>query len=197
VTDLLGKSACEDDGADIALALETGVAVSAQRLERFLAPLRGAKKIIAAEGLLLRYLRTWLPKVKVVSLGEALSSLAPVRGNLRATDLYVIEPRAYHSDYQHLVQYYDGMRETTKCATNLDLLRIAIPATARSLPQRLGLAPANDSAHARWILRGRKITRVVVESIEDLAAFESVTGCPVVHLADVADDVKIPAGLHL
>ncbi len=196
VAALLGNAACVEDGADIALGLETGVAVSAQRRERFLTPLRGLKKIVAAEGLLLRHLRNWLPKSKIVSLGEALSSLAAVRHNLRATDLYVIEPRAYHTDYQRLVKYYDSLRAATGCATNLDLQRIAVPATARSLPQRLGLAKADDTAHARWILRGRKITRIVVESIEDLAAFESVTDCPVVHLAEVADDVKMLAGAN-
>ena len=196
VASVLDGAICADDGADIALALETGIAVSPQRLARFLAPLRGSKKIIAADGLLLRHLRNWLPKSNIVSLGEALSRLAAVRRNLRASDLYVIEPRAYHSDYQRLVKYYDRLRMATDCVTNLDLLRTAIPATARSLPQRLGLTPVDDSAHVRWILRGRNVTRIVVESVEDLAAFESVTGCAVVHLADLTDDVRIPMGRH-
>ena len=182
----------EDDGADIALALETGTTVPAQRLQRFLQPLRAAKTLIVADGLLLRELQQWLPKMQITSLGAALSSLAAVRRALRAGDLYVIEPRAYHADYQRLVKYYDALRSAAGCAVNLDLQRIAIPASARSLPQRLGLAALDDTVQVRWILLGRKITRVVVESVEDAAAFEQVSHCPVVHLADLADDGTSP-----
>ena len=98
----------EDDGPEISLALEAGAAIPEQCLERFLAPLRQMKKIIVADGLLLRHLKQWLPNSNIVSLGEALSGHAAVRRGLRATDLYVIEPRAYHSDYQRLVKHYDG-----------------------------------------------------------------------------------------
>jgi ferredoxin len=178
----------DDDGSDIALALEAGVAVPAPRLERFLQPLRGLKHIVVAEGLLLRHLRQWLPGSGIVSLGEALSGLATVRAALRASDLYVIEPRAYHADYQRLVKYYDAMRLFAGCALNLDLQRIAIPATAHSLPQRLGMAEIDDMVQTGWILHGRKVARIVVESIEDGAAFARACSHPVVHLADLADD---------
>lgn len=196
VTALLGGAGnlpiADDDGSDIALALEAEGAVPAQRLERFLRPLRGLKKIVVADGLLLRHLRQWLPGSRIISLGEALSGLAVVRGALRPGDLYVIEPRAYHADYQRLVKYYDALRSAAGCAFNLDLQRIAIPAVARSLPQKLGLETAvdtaDDSVQARWILQARKITRIVVESTEDGAAFERVSDRPVVHLAEVADD---------
>ena len=181
-------SIADDDGADIALALEAGAAVPALRLERFLQPLRGLRKIVVADGLLLRQLRLWLPRSKIVSLGEALSGLAGVRRALGAGDLYVIEPRAYHADYQRLVKHYDALRTDRGCTLNLDLQRIAIPATARSLPQRLGLAAIDDEVQARWILQGRNVTRIVVESVEDGAAFEKVSACAVVHLADLADD---------
>jgi hypothetical protein len=178
----------DDDGSDIALTLEAGVTIPAHRLERFLQPLRGLKRIVIADSLLLRHLRQWLPKSKIISLGEALSSVAAVRGALRASDLYVIEPHAYHTDYQRLVKHYDALRSATACTLNLDLQRIAIPATARSLTQRLGLAEIDDKVQTRWILHGRNITRIVVENIEDGAAFEQISGCPVVHLADLADD---------
>ncbi len=177
-----------DDGADIALALEAGVAIPAARLERFLQALRRATTIVAADGLLLRHLRIWLPRARSVGLGEALSRLPAVRGRLRASDLYVIEPRAYHADYQRLVKHYDGLRAAAACAFNLDLQRIAVPATARSLAQRLGLEAADDGVQLRWILHGRKIARVVVENLEDGAAFEQAGALPVVHLADLADD---------
>jgi ferredoxin len=178
----------DDDGSDIALALEAGAAVEAPRLERFLQPLRGLKKIVVADGMLLRHLQQWLPRSKITGVGEALSRLAALRSALRASDLYVIEPRAYHADYQRLVKYYDALCSNCGCTVNLDLQRIAIPATARNLPQRLGLAEIDDSVQAGWILHGRKITRIVVESMEDGAAFEQVSACPVVHLADLADD---------
>ena len=177
-----------DDGADIALALEAGVLVPAPRLKRFLGALRGSKRIVVADGLLLGHLRLWLPQTRLESLGVALSSLAGARRALRAGDLYVIEARAYHADYQRLVRYYDGLRSDTACTLNLDLQRIAIPATARSLPQRLGLEAIDDGVQLGWILQGRKVTRIVVERVEDGDAFAQAGGCPVVHLADLADD---------
>jgi hypothetical protein len=185
-----------DDGSDLALALETGAPVPVERFEQFLAPLRRLKKIIVADGLLLRHLKRWLPKTKIVALGEALTRIDEVRRGLRATDMYVIEPRAYHADYERLVKYYDGLRVEAGCAFNLDLQRIAIPATARSLPQRLGLTAPDDSAQGRWILHGHSIARIVVESLEDAAAFGPPGGCPVVHVADLADDEGQCEGTH-
>jgi len=178
----------DDDGGDITLALETGVSIPTLRLEQFLQPLRRLKRIVVADGLLLRQLRQWLPRSKITSIGEALSGLAAVRGTLCAGDLYVIESRAYHADYQRLVKYYDTLHRATNCVFNLDLQRIAIPATARSLAQRLGLEAIDDTVQTNWILQGRNITRIVLESMEDGAAFEQVSDCPVVHLADLADD---------
>lgn len=189
IANLLGKgealAVSSDDGADIALALEAGIDIPAQRQAAFLAPLRGRKEIIVADGLLLRHLRGCLPGVRVHSLGEALSRISGVRAGLRAGDLYVIEPRAYHSDYERLVKHYDDLRAEQGCAMNLDLQRIAIPATARSLPQQLGLAAADDDAEqGRWLLLGREIRRIVVESLEEGVALGKITGLPVVHLAE-------------
>jgi len=178
----------DDEGSDIALALEAGAALPAPRLERFLQPLRRIRNIVVADGLLLGHLRQWLPRSKIISLGEALSGLPAVRRALRAGDLYVIEPRAYHADYQRLVRYYDALRSTAGCALNLDLQRIAIPAAAHSLPQRLGMETIDDKVQTRWILQGRKIARIVTESMDDAAAFGQGSDCPVVHLADLADD---------
>jgi len=196
VADLLGGAGAMpiaiDDGTDIALALEAGAPVPARRLDQFLQPLRSLGKIVVGDGLLLRYLRLWLPRATLTSLGEALSGLTAVRRALRASDLYVIEPRAYHADYERLVKHYDGLRATAACSFNLDLQRIAIPATARSLAQRLGLEAVDNMVQARWILQGRSIERIVVENIEDADAFGRVSGLPVVHLADLADD-----GTHL
>ena len=176
---------CERDGTDIALELEAGAEISPAHLAEFLAPLRNAERVIVADGLLLRQLRVWLPAMKVQSLGEALSKLPAVRSALRKSDLYVIEPRAYHSDYERLVKHYSVLRNERGCAFNLDLQRVAIPATVQSISQRLGKAAANDDAQARWLLQGRKIGRIVVESLEDAAALARVADIPIVHLADV------------
>lgn len=186
IVSLLEASFSEDDCADVSLALEAGATIHEQCLERFVAPLRQMKKIIVADGLLLRHLKKWLPNANIVGLGEALSSHAAVRRGLRSTDLYVIEPRAYHSDYQRLVKHYDRMRAAYGCAFNLDLQRIAIPATARSLPQRLGLMASRDDGQTRWALHGRGIERIVVENVEERAALENVSGLPVVHVAELA-----------
>ena len=174
-----------DDGSDIALALEAGADIPPQRLEGFLTSLRRSAKLIVADGLLLRHLARWLPGVPLVSLGEALSSLPEVRNSLRATDLYVIEPCAYHADYQRLVKYYDDLRATRACAFNLDLQRIAIPASAPNLLQRLGLEPQDNDGQASWILHGRRILRIVVERFEDRTVFEHVSDVPVTYLADL------------
>ncbi len=187
VKSLLGAFVVDDDGADIALALETGIEIPQQRLQQFLAPLRG-RTLVAADGLLLRYLRRWLPGSRRAGLGTALSSMASVRGRLAASDLYVIEPRAYHADYERLVTYYDKLKQETGCTLNLDLQRIAIPAVAQSLPQKLGRVASDNAMQTRWILQRRKPDRIVVESLADCAAFQQVCDIPVVHLADLAKD---------
>ena len=181
-----------DGGADIALALEIGAAIPPQRIERFLAPLRLRETIVVADGLLLRQLREWLPQKRLVSLGVALSRIGTVRQRLRAGDLYVIEPRAYHAEHAKLVTYYDDLRADTGCTMNLDLQRIAIPATALNLPQRLGEQARADSEQLRWLLKGRRVARIVVECETDRRTFERDYIIPVLHLAELADDGPLP-----
>jgi heterodisulfide reductase subunit C len=184
---LLGCTPAADNGDDIALALEAGHATPAARLDEFLAPLRAATSLIVADGLLARQIKTWLPLMKFTTLGVELSSRRDLRRRLRADDLYVIEPRAFHADYARLVRHYDELRHETGCAMNLDLQRIAIPATARTLRQRLGLDAADDAGQTRWLLQGRSIARIVVEDAGDIAAFNEICDLPVVHLAELAN----------
>ncbi|MDO8788427.1 MAG: 4Fe-4S dicluster domain-containing protein [Sulfuritalea sp.] len=186
---LLGLAVFDDDGADIALALELGVEIPQQRLHGFLDSLRG-HTIVAADGLLLRQLRRWLPGSQRMGLGPALSTRAAVRSNLAPSDLYVIEPRAFHGDYERMVGYYDRLQRETGCGLSLDLQRIAIPASSSGLAQKLGLA-AGDDVQARWLLQGRKPARIVVESLADRAAFERVCDLPVVHLAELGEDPQM------
>ena len=174
-----------DDGSDIALALEAGAAIPDARLGRFLAPLHRARRLIVGDGMLIRALRRWLPGVRIESLGVAASSTAAVRNRLRASDLYVIEPRAYHADQARLVKYYDALRVSLGCGMNLDLQRLAVPTTAGSLPAQLGRSRVNARDQARWILEGREFARIVVEDLNDIAAFAAVTDKPVVHLAQL------------
>ncbi|MSQ54200.1 MAG: 4Fe-4S dicluster domain-containing protein [Betaproteobacteria bacterium] len=174
------------DSSDIALALETGTPIPPGHLARFLRNLRGAKRVVVAEGLLLRRLREWLPGMQVASLGAVLMNLAPVRSQIRRTDLYVIEPRAFHGDHANLVGHYDALRLSTGCMTNLDLQRLAIPTTASAAQRAFNLPAIDASAQARWILEGRDYERVVVEDAADCAVFAAVTDRPVVHVADLA-----------
>ena len=171
ISSLLGATACADDGEDIAHAVAAGIDVPGERLQSFLAHLSGAKSIIAEDGLWMRALRAWLPGVRLAGLGEALGKLDSVRRALRRTDLYVIEPRAYHGDYERLVKHYDRLRAERGCAFNLDLQRIAIPAAGQ----------------ADWILKGRTVERIVVERQDDAEAFAQLGRYPVVHLAELAD----------
>ena len=179
-----------DHGADISLALEAGALITQQRLDNFLAPLRACRSLVVADGLLCRHLAQWLPASNIVSLGEALSSQAQVRGRLRATDLYVIETRAYHADYQRLVKYYDQLRRECGCELNLDLQRIAIPAAARSLSQRLAGTHADDEAQTGWLLQGRKMSRIVAENFEDYRTLARANRCEVVYLVDLMEEAS-------
>lgn len=176
-----------DGGADIALALEIGATIPAQRLERFLAPLRLRKTIVVSDGLLLRSLRTWLPDTQSIGLGAALSRLASVRQQLRLGDFYVIEPRAYHLDHAALVTHYDELRAQTGCTMNLDLQRIAIPPGTVTAAERLGIGMSPDGGQMRWLLKGRNISRIVIESESDRRTFERECVLPVVHVAELED----------
>ena len=179
-------SLAADGGTDIVRSLESGASISEERIERFLAPLRRAKRLVVGDGLLFRALRDWLPGARPRSLGEALSFVPAVRKALRSEDMYVIESRAYHADRERLVKYYDALRASFGGHMNLDLQRLAIPTTAGGLPAALGRNRVDVLAQARWILEGRTFSRIVVESPDDIAAFAAVSDKPVVHLAQLA-----------
>ncbi len=172
VETLLGFACTEDDGVDIALALETGGEIDPARRRKFLDGLAG-RTLVVGDGLLLRTLRRWLPGARLQSLGEALSGLVAIRRRLASADFYVIEPRAYHADYERLVGHYDRLRAETGCALNLDLQRIAIP--------------ASGEAEVRWMLQGRRPARIFVESLADRAVFMRACDIPVLHIAELAE----------
>src|SRR6185436_18328337 len=93
IASLLDIAIAADDGSDISRAIECGAVLPSGRISSFISAFKNAKRLVVADGLLLRKLREWLPEARVVSLGEALSTLETVRAKLCATDLYVIEPR--------------------------------------------------------------------------------------------------------
>ena len=133
-----GAAAAEDDGRDLALGLEVGLALPASREKRWLSTLASARRLVVAEGLLHRFLRERVPGATVVGVAEALLELRPVRAALRPTDLLVFEARGYHADFERLVRVYDRVRRDTGCLTNLDLHRLAISTGAGSAQARLG-----------------------------------------------------------
>jgi ferredoxin len=183
---LLGARIAADIADDISLAIETGLIVPPEALEHFLAPLRAAKRIVVADGTLRTQLRTWLPGVAVVSLGEQLSTRPAIRKLLRPGDMYLIDARLYHADYERLVMHYHRLREERGIHLNLDLQRLAIPASVASLRQRLGEMPADDAEHVSWILKGRQVSRVIAERIEDQEAFARHSDIPVMHITELA-----------
>jgi len=180
IASLLDIAVAADDGSDISQALECGAALASGRVSTFRSSFRNARRLVVADGLLLRKLREWLPEARVVSLGEALSTLEAVRARLRATDLYVIEPRAFHADHARLVRHYDGLIKARNLKTNLDLQRFAVPTCASSAAKRV-----DPLDQARWILDGRAFERVVVEDAADCAVFARVTDRQVLHIGDL------------
>lgn len=171
VLELLGIRCATDDGADIALALEAGGAIDPGRRRRFLDMLDG-RTLVVGDGLLLRQLRGWLPGARLQGLGEALGNLSAIRRRIASADFYVVEARAYHADHQRLVTHYDALRKESGCAMNLDLQRIALPAC--------------DEAEVRWMLKGRRPARIVVEDAAGREVFRRVADVPVLHLAELA-----------
>lgn len=180
IASLLDIAVAADDGSDISHAIECGAALAPERLSEFLDSLRGTVRLVVADGLLLRKLREWLPETRVVSLGEAMSTLEAVRARLRATDLYVIEPRAFHADHARLVRHYDALIKARNVKTNLDMQRLAVPTCASSAAKRV-----DPFDQARWIIDGRVFERVVVEDAADCAVFARVTDRQVLHIGDL------------
>jgi len=180
IASLLDIAVAADDGSDISRAIECGAALPSGRVSSFIGSFRNAKRLVVADGLLLRKLREWLPEKQLVSLGEALSALEAVRARLRATDLYVIEPRAFHADHARLVRHYAALIEARNVKTNLDLQRLAVPTCASSAAKRV-----DPLDQARWILDGRAFERVVVEDAADCAVFAQVTDRQVLHIGDL------------
>ena len=100
-------------------------------------------------------------------------------------DLLVIEPRAYHRDYERQVRRYDELRVATGCMMNLDLQRIAIP--------------ADSAAEVRWILEGKQPNRIVIEREADrelFAAASAASDVPIRHVAELIAQRPVKEDSH-
>lgn len=180
-----------NDGRQLARAIDAGLPVEEEKVRQFLSPLTEASTLVVGDGTLIQPLRNWLPKKKVISVGEALIALPSIRKNIGPCDLYVIESRHYNTDFSRLVRVYDRLRKETDCQMNLDLNRIAIPTGASSLQGRYSPGDNHVFEQAKWILKGRKVKRIIVEEQTDLDIFRAVTDLPVMHLPQLAISERV------
>jgi len=174
-----------DYHSDLAIAIEAGLELSQDQRAGFVRSLSDAEELIVTEGLLHRLLSGWLPQVRIIGLGEALLRLNTIRKALGPTDLYIIETRGFHTDYDRLIRFYDRLSQDTGCFLNIDLQRIAIPTGAAGLQKRLGTNFIDPAKQVRLILDGRPIDRIVVESLRDLEPFQQETELKVIHIAEL------------
>lgn len=184
---LLGRSGpmdvFEDHYHEIAHAMEFGKNLNAELLAHYIQPLEDAKTIIVDDGLLFRSLKSWLPKIQVLSLGEELSKLA--QANISHTDLYIINSRSYHADFDRLRPHYYSLQNETGCAMNLDLQRVAQPSLGQ-IKYRNSFNNILDSVkQTAHILEGKDIQRIVVESVEEMPDFMEFGSYPVLHIGEL------------
>lgn len=187
-TGLLDVPVAEDDGSDILEAFETGRRLSAERAGAFLETLAGMRKVITADGLFKRYIHAVLPGLEVIGIGEALLSLPMVQTALGPTDFYIIEARAYNTDFNRCMPFYINISRQTGCAMNLDLQRIAIPTGVCYRAKIKGESTPESTEQIRWILEGQSFNRIVVEAVEDITPFKKAAGVPVLHVAELAGE---------
>ena len=180
-----GFTLFDDAGlSELAGEMETGGRPEPEELKNFIHSMSGVTEIAAADGFLHRYLRQWLPAVRVSGLGEALLRKREIKNALKAGDLYIIETRGYHAAHTRLVTFYDRMRLETGCGLNTSLQRAAIPTGAAS---RQTVGRLDTAEQARWILHKRRPARIVAESVEDLEVFKRTPESPeVIHIAELA-----------
>lgn len=183
-------SAAPDHGNDILHALQSGVKISASRLDAFLGLLDAANHLIVSDGLLKSAVQQWLPAMKMTSLGYQLSSFPAMQKKLRRSDLYIIESRAYNADFDQMVKHYHQLRQFSGCQFNLDLQRLAQPTGGIGSAYRLNsratttMPVFNAGKQVEWILQGRDVERIIVEHLDDGVAMARVSDKPVIHVAE-------------
>ena len=179
-----------DNADDIIKALKSGGAISSERLDEFLTPLKSAKKLIVSDGLLKTRLQQWLPNTDIMSLGYVLTKQPFAINKLSKNDLYVIESKAYNADFKNMVIHYHQIKQQSGCQFNLDLQRLAVPTgglenNAHRKDTKTITPPFDSNKQSQWILQELKINRVVVESVEDGIVMKQVSDLPVIHLSEL------------
>ena len=182
---LLDIPLTEDSGSDILEAYESGRRPNPGRVTAFLKALSGVRKIVVADGLFKRYMRAVFPGLEVIGLGEALLRLPIVRSALKPTDLYIIEARAFNTDFKKCLPFYMEVRKQTGCIMNLDLQRIAIPAGACCKTELKSRSAPDSAKQISWILEGRSFDRVVAETAEDVMLFKKTVTQQVIHVSEL------------
>ena len=180
-----------NDGRGIEAFCEAGIEVASEIIEQFIAPLKEAKRLVVAHGAFIRHLERWLPKTRVISLGEALLSNKSIRRELSPRDLYIVESRSYHDNFNRMVTFYDRIIKETGVQANIDLNRVAIPTGASSLQGLKDMDRIGCIDQAKWILKGRSPERIVVEDIADGEILKRVTNIPVVHLSSIVSESSL------
>ena len=180
----------QDNGADIIKAIKSGLEISPDRVEEFLAPIKLAKKLIVSDCLLRTALQQWLPNVEIMSPGYVLSNLPAIKNKLSEKDLYVIECRAYNANFKKMVAHYNQLKQHSGCQLNLDLQRLAMPTggldiNKHRLDSKTTMTTFDPHKQSQWILQGLNIDRIVVESVEDAIAIMQVSDKPIIHVAEL------------
>lgn len=172
----------DDDGRDLAWAYESGAPLDEARLDQFLDTLNGARDVVLFEGILHPLLRERASGVKVRGFAETLLDDETMATVIGPRDFFVIDARSFHANHARLVGLFHALRTRCGCTLNLDLQRVAIPTGADSLQAR-DTDLESCAVAVDWMLEGREMDRIVVESPADLAVLASRTDIPVVHLA--------------
>ena len=125
-----------------------------------------------------------MPSKKVSGLGMTILKKVGAGVSLGPSDLYIIEAGGYNSCYMDMVKEYDLIRRETGCRMNLDLHRSAIPTGSIN---NISNAVSSEE-QARWIMKGRRFNRIVVERPEDIEVFERVADVDVIHVLELFKD---------
>jgi len=168
-----------DQADDISEAMYSGRQVSFDRLHQLLTSLQSVRKIIISDGLLQMLIKSKLPQIPMQSLGQVLSSQQAFRQKITAGDFYVMDSQSYHADYPHLLNHYDVLQQETECQLNRDLHRMGIPAGA------CAESDFDCPAQVRWLLQGRDVKRIVVESLSDYYLLQKHCDRPVSHISEL------------
>ncbi|MDX8410236.1 MAG: (Fe-S)-binding protein [Mariprofundales bacterium] len=169
-----------DGGKDIRQALRAGEPISAAQLRQFLAPLAAAKQVIIDDGLCYYAVRRWLPKAHLSTLAEAL--LPQQMQQLRSGDLLLLDATGFNADQARLLPIMQRFAHQRGLVLNLDLQRLAMP-----LHGYIRSSNSHAAAQERWqwLVKGKKIQRIIAERREDVPLAATISGLPAIWIADL------------